>query len=78
MGEHNSPYFAAGLADGQRDTDLASACPPGYPSGPDPERAWSGMYQRGYARSFQPFPCQCDGSCRRENGGENGGENGAE
>jgi hypothetical protein len=64
VGEHNSPYFAAGLEDGQRDSDLASSCPPGQPAGMDPERAWSYMYQRGYGRTFLPSPCPCDGSCR--------------
>ena len=65
MGEHNSPYFAAGCTDGQRDTELISQCPPGSALGPDPERDWSYMYQRGYARTFNPVPCPCDGSCRR-------------
>jgi len=65
VGEHNSPYFAAGCADGERDTQLVSDCPPCAAIGQDPEREWSWMYKRGYERTFNPAPCPCDGSCRR-------------
>ena len=65
MTERNSPYFAAGCADGDRDTVIASGCPQGIPLGPDPARSWSAMYRRGYARTYNPSPCPCDGSCKR-------------
>lgn len=66
MGEHNSPYFAAGCADAERDSELMSTCPGNPPLGPDPEKAWSIMYMRGYERTFVPgwhSPC---GVCRPE------------
>lgn len=68
MGEHNSPYFAAGLEDGTRDALAESSCPPQPSEGPDEERAWSWMYKRGYERGYQPNPCQCDGTCQRTGG----------
>lgn len=64
-----SPYYQQGAADGWRDSDLASACPPGEQPGQDPERDWSIMYRRGYEDAYQPSPCPCDGSCRRQPGG---------
>lgn len=73
MGEDNSPYFAAGLADGLRDAELESQCPPEIPLGMDPAREWSWMYKRGYERGYVPVPCMCDGSCQLKaaaNGGE--------
>ena len=66
MGEHNSPYFKAGLADGLRDAELESLCPPGVALGMDPARDWSWMYRKGYGRGYVPVPCMCDGSCERE------------
>jgi hypothetical protein len=62
MGEHNSPYFEAGLADGERDTMLNSAHPGGLAQGMDPEKDWSWMYKRGYGRTFDPsaFHLGCD------------------
>jgi hypothetical protein len=41
--ERHSPFYDAGLADGQADRDADE------PRGMDAERAWSAMYQRGYA-----------------------------
>jgi hypothetical protein len=64
MGEHNSPYFAAGREDGRADADLVSMCPPAEPAGMNAEREWSIMYRRGYGSTFLPVPCPCDGSCR--------------
>ena len=52
MGEHNSPFFDAGKADGQRDAQAARSCPPGPVIGMDPDREWSSMYRRGYEREF--------------------------
>lgn len=52
MGEHNSPYFAAGCADGARDAALVSAEPARDPVGMDPAKEWSWMYKRGYNRAF--------------------------
>jgi hypothetical protein len=66
MGEHNSPYFAAGQQDGQRDADLISSCPPAEPYGMDPERDWSSMYRRGYCRVFdEAEPHFCTEKCRQ-------------
>lgn len=64
MGEHNSPFFALGVQDGQRDTLLVSACPPADPEGMDPARAWSWMYKRGYERAFQPDRHVCTDVCK--------------
>ena len=52
MGEHNSPYFAAGCADGERDTQLNTSHPGGGALGPDSEKVWSWMYKRGYEGTF--------------------------
>ena len=52
MGEHNSPFFAAGREDGRRDAQAARSCPPGRVTGMDPGREWSSMYRRGYEREF--------------------------
>ena len=71
MGEHNSPYFAAGCADGERDTELMGSCPGLPPVGMDPEKEWSWMYRRGYERTFTPgfhFPCP---DCKKEKEREN-------
>jgi hypothetical protein len=56
MGEHNSPYFRAGIADGERDTGLVSSHPGNPPIGPDPDKEWSIMYRRGYNQAFDPTP----------------------
>ena len=48
MSERNSPYFAAGLADGAAD----AARNPRARRGFDPVRAHSWMYRRGFARGF--------------------------
>ena len=63
MTEANSPYFAQGLADGQADTDALQQCPPGEIQGMNVDMDWSRMYQRGYERTFDPTPHQCDPSC---------------
>lgn len=63
MSEANSPYYKAGCADGERDTQLVTDCPPGDPIGMDPDRAWSWMYRRGYEASFKPVRHECDESC---------------
>ena len=58
MGEHNSPYHAAGLDDGLRDAELAARAPtkecpnPPQPVGMDPTKSWSIMYRKGYASGF--------------------------
>lgn len=66
MTEANSPFFAAGCADGERDTALMSACPGNPPLGPDPEKSESWMYKRGYERTFAPgFHVPCDG-CKQQ------------
>ena len=66
MGEHNSPYFAAGCADGERDTLLMSSCPGTAPIGLDPDMDWSSMYRRGYERTFVPgWHEPCD-NCKRQ------------
>ena len=70
MGEHNSPYFAQGLSDGQADTDLGSGCSPQPPANYDHDKSWSSMYQRGYARTYLPDPCACDGSCKSKKGSD--------
>ena len=65
MGEHNSPFYDQGRADGARDTELMSACPGNPPVGPDPDKAWSVMYCRGYDLTFvEGFHVPCDG-CKR-------------
>jgi hypothetical protein len=48
MGERNSPYFAAGLADGATDAARNPRARRGY----DPAKAGSWMYRRGFARAF--------------------------
>lgn len=48
MSEHNSPYFTAGEVDGAAD----EARPPPERTGFDPEKAWSWMYRKGFARGF--------------------------
>lgn len=66
MGEHNSPFYAAGCADGERDSALMSTCPGQPPVGPDPGKDWSAMYLRGYDRTFVPGyhePCR---NCRQQ------------
>jgi hypothetical protein len=52
--EQNSPMFRAGCEDGAEDTRLNSQHPGGQAHGPDPEKAWSWMYRRGYERTFDP------------------------
>ena len=52
MGVHNSPFYAAGVADRQRDAALEADGK--EPAGPDPEREWSWMYKRGYGAIDQP------------------------
>ena len=55
MGEHNSPYFAAGCADGERDTQLRTSHPGGSEIGPQPpDPNYPVMYMRGYERTFDP------------------------
>ena len=48
MSERNSPYFIAGELDGQADAGR----PPSERVGFDPEKAWSWMYRKGFARGF--------------------------
>jgi hypothetical protein len=48
MPEHNSPYFQAGIADGQADAGRSPRVRRGF----DPARAHSWMYRRGFARAF--------------------------
>ena len=48
MSEKNSPYFAAGLADGAADAARRPAARRGF----DPARSHSWMYRRGFARAF--------------------------
>ena len=58
MGEHNSPYHAAGVEDGLRDAELHARAPtkecpnPPQPVGMDPTKSWSIMYRKGYASGF--------------------------
>lgn len=63
MTEDNSPYFRAGVEDGQADAAAVASCPPQAPRGPDLERMWSVMYQRGYS-SVPRSPHVCDRTCR--------------
>jgi hypothetical protein len=65
MGERNSPYFAQGQADGEADTELGSGCAPLPPENYDGDKRWSSMYRRGYASTYNPAPCWCDGSCKK-------------
>ena len=67
MGEHNSPYFDAGVADGKRDETRIRSCPPRAAVGMDPQREWSWMYKRGYEREFtgRVHSCQQCASRRR-------------
>jgi hypothetical protein len=62
LSEENSPYFAAGMADGERDTMLNSDHPGGQAIGPDQGKEWSWMYKRGYERGFDPeaFHLECE------------------
>lgn len=64
MGEHNSPYFAAGTEDATLDAEMVSSCPSVEPAGPDPDKQWSIMYMRGY-NSVPQFPHVCDRSCAK-------------
>lgn len=48
MGEHNSPAFKKGLADGAADADRRPCERCGF----DPALARSWMYRRGFARAF--------------------------
>ena len=48
MGEHNSPAFKAGLADGAADADRR----PSERKGFNARLAGSWMYRRGFARAF--------------------------
>jgi hypothetical protein len=48
MSERNSPYFAAGLADGAADAARSPRVRRGY----DPFMGKSWMYRRGFARAF--------------------------
>ena len=48
MGEHNSPQFTAGIADGVRDALRSPRIRQGF----DPARSASWMYKRGFARGF--------------------------
>lgn len=67
MGESNSPYFAQGCTDGDRDAARIGACPPEPPLGPDPERDWSWMYRRGYNAQFEAAtPHTCGPGCAGE------------
>lgn len=66
MGEHNSPYFAAGCADGERDTRLMTAHPGLDPVGLDPGKEWSWMYRRGYERTFEPGHHEPCAECKKE------------
>jgi hypothetical protein len=67
MSEHNSPFFKAGIADGERDTMLNTSHPGGAALGPDPDKVWSWMYRRGYERGFDPhaFHLGCK-QCEKE------------
>jgi hypothetical protein len=63
-----SQFYQAGAADGQRDTARESACPPRPGLGMDADREFSLMYQAGWAATYAPVPCRCDGSCKRKEG----------
>ena len=66
MGEHNSPYFAAGLEDGETDKLRIESCPPLEPLGGDAQREWSWMYRKGYQRALETaVPHVCDDSCKQ-------------
>lgn len=62
MTEANSPYFAAGLADGAADRARITQCPGLDPLGMDGEKSWSLMYRRGYNRAYgdpeRHMPCR--------------------
>jgi hypothetical protein len=65
MSEANSPTFREGQTDGEADSLRLSACPPARPMGPaHPTGYPHNMYHRGYASTYHPRPCRCDGSCR--------------
>jgi hypothetical protein len=66
MGAHNSPFYAAGCADGGRDTSLMDTCPGYAPLGPDPEKSWSVLYRQGYSSTFFPVPHQPCKRCKRQ------------
>ena len=63
MGEHNSPYYRAGIEDGERDAGLVGSCPSWPPIGPDEDKEWSVMYRRGYESVPQIVHMPCD-NCR--------------
>lgn len=67
-----SENYQTGAYDGREDALTMSQCPPGVPLGPNTELSWSYMYQAGYDDNFQPWPCICDGTCKKTQG--SGGE----
>jgi hypothetical protein len=69
MGENNSPFYAQGYADGESDTLLVAACPGNPPLGPDPGKAWSVLYRKGYSSTFFPVPHEGCKQCRPPEGG---------
>jgi hypothetical protein len=60
-----SQRYQDGAYDGREDALTMSQCPPGSPLGPNTELSSSWMYRQGYEDNFTPWPCDCDGSCKK-------------